>query len=54
MAKGIHRVAAGTKRARQIIAAKDVRPSEINPEIKAWNDRIEALRKAKQTIQPKE
>lgn len=48
---GIHRVAAGTQAARKHIAASgkitSPQPHAVDPEIRAWNARIDAERAAK-------
>ena len=51
MAKGVHRVAAGTKSARQMMARAKVSAGwgvGLTTEQRSWNAQIEAKRKAKE------
>lgn len=50
MTKGVHRVPAGSKRARQMVRAKGAKefdPGVVTPAQAAWNAQVEARRKAK-------
>ncbi|CAB4180265.1 hypothetical protein UFOVP1040_39 [uncultured Caudovirales phage] len=50
MTRGVHRVTSGSKRGRQVAAltGRIERGVGLTPEQKAWNDAVEARRKAKQ------
>lgn len=47
MSKGVHRVTPNSKAGRQFYRIGKEVPNTLSPEVKAWNDAVDAKKKAK-------